>query len=157
MNPFFLPRALPALAAAALLALAGCTAPPAPPQPGARPVQAVLYKEPLCGCCTGYARALQQAGFAVTVQDTRDLAAVKARLGVPAPVESCHTVEVAGYFVEGHVPIASVQRLLRERPAVDGIALAGMPAGSPGMPGAQKAPFTVHAVSAGQVTVFETR
>lgn len=106
-------------------------------------VDAVMYKNPGCECCDGHAEALRRAGFDVTVVPTQELAAVKARAGVPASLQGCHTILVGGYAVEGHVPVAAVQRLLSERPAVRGIALPGMPAGSPGMGGAKTGPFRV--------------
>ena len=106
-------------------------------------VDAIMYKNPGCECCDGHAEALRRAGFDVTVVPTPDLAAVKARAGVPAALQGCHTILVGGYAVEGHVPVAAVQRLLAERPAVQGIALPGMPAGSPGMGGVKTAPFRV--------------
>lgn len=106
-------------------------------------VDAVMYKNPGCECCDGHAEALRRAGFGVTVISTQDLAAVKARAGVPAALQGCHTLLVGGYAVEGHVPVAAVQRLLAQSPAVQGIALPGMPAGSPGMGGAKTAPFRV--------------
>lgn len=106
-------------------------------------VDAVMYKNPGCECCDGHAEALRRAGFDVTVVPTPDLAAVKARAGAPAALQGCHTILVGGYAVEGHVPVVAVQRLLSERPAARGIALPGMPAGSPGMGGAKTAPFRV--------------
>ena len=106
-------------------------------------VSAIMYKNPGCECCDGHAEALRSAGFEVTVVPTQDLAAVKARAGVPAALQGCHTILVDGYAVEGHVPVAAVQRLLADRPAVQGIALPGMPTGSPGMGGAKTAPFRV--------------
>jgi hypothetical protein len=93
----------------------------------------------------------------VTVHDVQDLAAVKARYGVPTQLESCHTAIVDGYVIEGHVPLAEIKRLLAERPALAGIAVPGMPAGSPGMEvaGAASQPFDVIAFDAsGDATVF---
>jgi hypothetical protein len=109
---------------------------------------ATLYKTPGCECCDGYASALRrQAGLAVTVVWNEDLAAVKARAGVPARLEGCHTTTVEGYFVEGHVPIAAVKQLLAEHPAgVRGIALPGMPIGTPGMEGPKIEKFVTYAV-----------
>ena len=109
----------------------------------AKRVDAAMYKNPGCECCDGHAEALRSAGFDVTVVPTPDLASVKARAGVPAALEGCHIILVGGYAVEGHVPVAAVQRLLAERPAVRGIALPGMPAGSAGMGGVKTAPFRV--------------
>ena len=91
--------------------------------------------DPGCGCCGAWVEHLRHAGFATTVVETRDLDAVKRRLGVPAELASCHTAEVQGYVVEGHVPAAAIRRLLTERPQAAGLAVPGMPAGSPGMEG----------------------
>jgi hypothetical protein len=95
----------------------------------------LVHKDPNCGCCTGWVRHLKDAGFAVTVEETTDLEPVKRRLGVPADLAACHTAEVDGYVLEGHVPAAAVRRLLERRPTAIGLAVPGMPAGSPGMEG----------------------
>lgn len=92
-----------------------------------------VYKSPTCGCCRNWVEHVRRHGFSPVVKDTSDVTAVKTRLGVPANLRSCHTAVVAGYVIEGHVPAEVIQRLLRERPDVAGIAVAGMPAGSPGM------------------------
>lgn len=94
---------------------------------------ATLYKNPNCGCCEAYAEHLRHAGFAVKVMSTQGMASLKQQLQVPTQLGSCHTTVIGKYVVEGHVPIASVKRLLKEKPAVKGIAVPGMPAGSPGM------------------------
>ena len=103
--------------------------------PGAGDV--VVYKSPTCGCCDGWIEHVRAAGFRVVPRDTSDVGAVKRRLGVLPTLESCHTAVVAGYVVEGHVPADVIERLLEERPAIVGVAVAGMPAGSPGMEAAQ--------------------
>jgi hypothetical protein len=95
----------------------------------------LVHKDPNCGCCTGWVRHLKDAGFAVTVEETTDLQPVRKRLGVPADLAACHTAEVDGYVLEGHVPAAAVRRLLQKRPSAIGLAVPGMPAGSPGMEG----------------------
>lgn len=92
-----------------------------------------VYRSPSCGCCGGWVDHLRAAGFEVTVEMIDDLTPVVERMGVPERLRSCHTGEMAGYFVEGHVPAADVERLLRDRPDARGIAVPGMPAGSPGM------------------------
>lgn len=104
-----------------------------------------VYKDPNCGCCSKWVEHLRQHDFTVRVTDTNDLGAVKAAHGVPPQVESCHTALVGGYVVEGHVPAADIVRLLRERPAIAGIGVAGMPIGSPGMevPGTKAQPYEV--------------
>jgi hypothetical protein len=93
----------------------------------------VVYKTATCGCCGAWVSHLQAAGFVTQVHDVEDLAAVKARLGVPQGLGSCHTATVGGYVIEGHVPAADVARLLEQRPAGTGLAVPGMPVGSPGM------------------------
>ncbi len=95
----------------------------------------LVHKDPNCSCCSGWVRHLKDAGFAVTVEETTDLRPVRKRLGVPADLAACHTAEVDGYVLEGHVPAAAVRRLLEKRPTAIGLAVPGMPAGSPGMEG----------------------
>src|SRR6266852_3842234 len=95
----------------------------------------LVHKDPDCGCCAGWVRHLKDAGFAVTVEETADLQVVRKRLGVPADLAACHTAEIAGYVIEGHVPASAVRRFLKERPDATGLAVPGMPAGSPGMEG----------------------
>lgn len=92
-----------------------------------------VYKSPACQCCTAWVDHLLKNGFAVTVEKREDMNAVKRELGLPEGVASCHTGVIGGYLVEGHVPAEDLHRLLRERPAVQGIAVPGMPSGSPGM------------------------
>jgi hypothetical protein len=95
----------------------------------------LVHLGPSCSCCTGWVRHLKDAGFAVTTQETTDLRPVRKRLGVPADLAACHTAEVDGYVLEGHVPAVAVRRLLEKRPTAIGLAVPGMPAGSPGMEG----------------------
>lgn len=113
----------------------------------ADPIQAVLYKNPQCTCCEGYAAYLKQNGFDVEVKPTNDLAQISHDAGVPEDLEGCHTMFVGGYVVDGHVPVTVVKKLLTERPAIAGITLPGMPMGSPGMGGEKQGPFTVYAVT----------
>jgi len=94
-----------------------------------------VTKDPNCSCCAGWIEHLRKAGFPVTVVDIPDVKPTKARLGVPDALASCHTAEVDGYVIEGHVPADAIERLLRERPQATGLAVPGMPAGSPGMSG----------------------
>ena len=93
----------------------------------------LVHKSPTCGCCTQWVEHLRKAGFAVEVRDQENLEPVKAGLGIPFGKGSCHTAEVAGYFVEGHVPAEDIKRLLAQRPDAKGLVLPGMPVGSPGM------------------------
>jgi hypothetical protein len=101
-----------------------------------------VYKSPACECCKKWIALLRTEGFTVDVVEQEELAAVKTRLGVPSAAVSCHTAMIDGYVVEGHVPTEDILRLLRERPAVVGIAVPGMPTGAPGMDG-PKVPYTV--------------
>lgn len=93
----------------------------------------VVAKDPTCGCCTGWVDHLRAAGFVVEVVETTALAEQKVRLGVPTDLAACHTAEVAGYTIEGHVPAGAIKRLLVQRPAARGLAVPGMPIGAPGM------------------------
>lgn len=93
----------------------------------------VVYKSPTCGCCVSWAEYMEESGFDVEVRDVEDMAAIKAKYGVGRNVSSCHTAVIGDYVIEGHVPAEDVTRLLAERPVVLGIAVPGMPTGSPGM------------------------
>src|SRR5687767_893251 len=99
----------------------------------APPVAVTVYKNPQCGCCRKWVDHLRNEGFEVTAKDVDDLAAIKAKLGVPASLTSCHTAIVGPYVVEGHVPAADIRKLLEKKPKIAGIGVAGMPMGSPGM------------------------
>lgn len=95
----------------------------------------IVHKDPNCGCCTGWVQHLKDAGFAVSVRETAQLQAIRKRLGVPTDLAACHTAEVAEYVIEGHVPASAIRRLLEKRPTAVGLAVPGMPVGSPGMEG----------------------
>lgn len=114
----------------------------------------VVHKSPTCGCCGLWVDHMREVGFKVEVRDADNLEPVKTRLGIPYGKGSCHTAEVGGYFIEGHVPAADVKRLLTERPAVKGLVLPGMPMGSPGMeaPDGRRDAYTVEAVAADGTT-----
>ena len=118
----------------------------------------VVYRDPECGCCVAWAEVAREAGYTVTVENRADMAAVKARFGVPQSLASCHTALIAGYAIEGHVPMQHVARLLRDKPeGVQGIAVPGMPRGSPGMemPDGSADAFEVMAFDReGRVSVF---
>ena len=134
--------------AAAFLA-ATAVVPPIPSPSRAAAIdagEAVLYKDPQCGCCEEYAAHLRANGRRVRVVPTHDLALIKRRQGVPEDLEGCHTMLVGGYTVEGHVPAGVLDRLLAERPAIRGLSLPGMPLGSPGMGGRKAGPFTIYAL-----------
>jgi len=109
---------------------------------------AIVHKTASCGCCGIWVDHLKAAGFQVDVRDTDDMNPIKVRLGVPVGKASCHTAEIGGYVVEGHIPAEDIKRLLAERPAARGLVLPGMPAGSPGMemPDGYVQPYTVELV-----------
>lgn len=92
-----------------------------------------VAKDPSCGCCDDWVSHIEAAGFPVRVAESGDMGGLKRRLGVPVELASCHTAQVDGYVIEGHVPAAALHRLLAERPEARGLAVPGMPAGSPGM------------------------
>ena len=115
-----------------------------------------VYKSPTCGCCAKWVTHMEAAGFTVTVEDVTDMGAVKRRVGVPYELSSCHTTVVGDYVIEGHVPAPVVRRFLEEVPQVAGIAVPGMPIGSPGMEGRDPQPYDVIAFDGkGNRTVFE--
>jgi hypothetical protein len=117
----------------------------------------VVYKTASCGCCKGWVEHLEGAGFTVDARDVTDLMSIKRDAGVSAANASCHTALVDGYVVEGHVPADVVKRLLAERPQVAGIAVPGMPVGSPGMEGPGAKPYQVVAFDReGGTTVYTT-
>lgn len=129
---------------------------PAATRAAAKP-KMTTYRSPTCGCCAKWIEAARRAGFDVAVVHTDDIHAVKSKHGVPDELISCHTTLVGGYVVEGHVPFDAVKRLLARRPRVKGIAVAGMPLGTPGMEASdgRKQPFKVMAFDAtGKVSVF---
>lgn len=107
------------------------------------PTPLFALRNPGCGCCVGWADHLREHDFEVHLHDSPELNAVKDRLGIPADLRGCHTGMVEGYLVEGHVPAGFVRRLLGEAPDVAGIAVPGMPVGSPGMEGSGAEPFDV--------------
>ena len=123
-----------------------------------RPVLAAdvtVYKSPSCGCCGTWVDHLRESGFSVAVRDQDDLAPVKALLGIPDALQACHTATVGGYVIEGHVPARDIRALLEEQPRGIGLAVPGMPAGSPGMEqGGRQEPYQVLLFDAHGVQVF---
>src|SRR6476469_7803800 len=105
----------------------------APKTPAPAKTAITVYKTPTCGCCGGWVKHMNEQGYACSVTEQADLSDVKVKYGVPANLQSCHTSLVGGYVIEGHVPAEDVRRLLREKPAIVGLAAPGMPAASPGM------------------------
>jgi len=118
-----------------------------------------VYKSPTCGCCSKWVEHMKSNGFDVTALDVEDITVPKRTYGVPKNTESCHTGIVNGYVVEGHVPADVVSRMLREKPAIAGIAAAGMPVGSPGMevPGYKDAYNIVSFDKAGKTAIYDKR
>lgn len=118
----------------------------------------VVYKSPTCGCCVEWIEHMEDAGFSVEVQNRRDLVPIKREFGIPGRMQSCHTARVGGYLVEGHVPADLVTRMLDEKPYIKGLAVPGMPMGSPGMEGPRKDPYDVIAIgNDGRLQVFARR
>lgn len=121
-------------------------------QAAAQP-QLVVYKNASCGCCKVWVEHMRQHGFAPVVHDVDNLNPIKEEAGIPYGMGSCHTAQVGGYFVEGHVPAEQVLRLLKEKPKAKGLTVPGMPIGSPGMEqGDVKQPYEVHLVNADGTT-----
>ena len=118
-----------------LLGMSALSVPPISLAWGVGKTAVTVHKDPNCGCCSGWVEHLRKAGFAVMTIDTARLNAVKTRLGVPSELAACHTAEVAGYVIEGHVPALAIERFLAEKPSAIGLAVLGMPIGSPGMEG----------------------
>ncbi len=146
----FLIRAAALAAAAPLVTAQGQALPPA--------IRITVYKDPNCGCCANWNDAMRKAGFQVDVRDTPNIAAVKGNLGVPEALASCHTGVVAGYLFEGHVPPDLVRQVLREKPAIVGLFVPGMPMGSPGMEGPSPERYDIIALGRDQRrSVYATR
>ncbi len=125
-------------------------------QPAAQPI--VVYKTATCGCCTKWVDHLKAAGFAPTVHTLQTMDEAPVRKRIPSELRSCHTATLEGYLVEGHVPADVIRKLLKEKPRVEGIAVPGMPAGSPGMESSRPEPYDVVAFDAsGKTSVFAKR
>lgn len=132
---------------------------------GANPAHATdlpvlhVHKTPTCGCCGAWVDHMRAAGFHVRVEEHQDLEPVRQQLGVPYGKGSCHTAQIGGYFVEGHVPANDVKRLLDERPRARGLVVPGMPMGSPGMetPDGRVQPYTVERVEPDGTTTAYAR
>ncbi|MDP4008933.1 MAG: DUF411 domain-containing protein [bacterium] len=108
--------------------------------------KAVVFQDPSCGCCGVYAEYLQRAGVLVERNKTSNMGAIKTEYGIPYELSSCHTTVVGGYVVEGHIPLEAIEKLLEEKPNILGIAMPGMPSGSPGMPGPKTETWTIYAL-----------
>lgn len=120
--------------------------------------EAILYKNPGCTCCDKYADYLRENGFKVSIiADSAQLQQVNKASGLPPALAGCHTVAIDGYVIGGHVPLSAVNKLLTELPAIHGITLAGMPAGSPGMSGTQQKPFEIYAFDGAKDWLYMTQ
>ncbi|HJU15820.1 MAG TPA: DUF411 domain-containing protein [Stellaceae bacterium] len=129
------------------------------PRAWAKDIPVTLYRDPGCGCCENYVAYLRRHGFEVTVKSAApdEISAISRKAGIPPDLQGCHTAFIGGYAVDGLVPIAAVQKLLKDRPPLKGITLPGMPPGAPGMTGAKKGKLTVFAIpKEGKPSVFMT-
>ena len=115
-----------------------------------------VFKTPSCGCCYGYVLFLEEEKFKVKQTDMRSLHTIKQKYNIPVEMQSCHTTIISKYFIEGHVPFEAVEKLLKEQPDIDGIALPGMPIGTPGMPGDKDEPYVIYQLKDGKFSVFMT-
>ena len=115
-----------------------------------------VFKTPSCGCCYGYVLFLEKEKFNVKQTDMRSLHSIKQKYKIPIEMQSCHTTIVGKYFIEGHVPLEAVNKLLKEQPDIDGIALPGMPIGTPGMPGKKEEPYIIYQLIDGKFSIFMT-
>lgn len=148
-----------ALAAALVSARVAAAAGIAEPRPAEAAGRAItIYKDPSCGCCAKWVEHLKTAGFTPTVHDTPDMKTVKASMGVPEALQSCHTARVGSYAIEGHVPADVIERFLKEAPVARGLAVPGMPMGSPGMEGPAKDKYDIVLFDkAGKTRVYASR
>ena len=115
-----------------------------------------VFKTPTCGCCYGYVLFLEKEKYKVKQTDMRSLHSIKQKYNIPIEMQSCHTTIMGKYFIEGHVPIEAINKLLKEQPDIDGIALPGMPIGTPGMPGDKDEPYVIYQLTDGKFSVFMT-
>ena len=115
-----------------------------------------VFKTASCGCCYGYVLFLKEEKFKVKQTDMRSLHLIKKKYNIPLKMQSCHTTILGKYFIEGHVPIEAINKLLKEQPDIDGIALPGMPTGTPGMPGKKEEPYVIYQLVDGKSSVFMT-
>ena len=115
-----------------------------------------VFKTPSCECCNGYALFLEKAKFKVKRIDMESLHTIKQKYTIPLEMQSCHTTIIDKYFIEGHVPLEAINKLLKEQPDIDGIALPGMPIGTPGMPGDKEEPYVIYQLIDGKFSVFMT-
>jgi hypothetical protein len=115
-----------------------------------------VFKTPSCGCCYGYVLFLEKEKFIVKQTDMISLHSIKQKYNIPVEMQSCHTTIMGKYFIEGHVPLEAINKLLKEQPNIDGIALPGMPIGTPGMPGDKDEPYVIYQLIDGKFSIFMT-
>ena len=119
-------------------------------------LNAEVFKTPSCGCCYGYVLFLEREKYNVKQTDMRSLHSIKQKYNIPVEMQSCHTTIIGKYFIEGHVPLAAINKLFKEKPNIDGIALPGMPIGTPGMPGKKEEPYVIYQLIDGKFSIFMT-
>lgn len=118
-------------------------------------IPAVMYKNPSCSCCESYAAYLEKNGFKVEIIPSNDLAAVSTSLSVPDKIQGCHSVKIGNYVVEGFVPVGAINKMLSDLPKIAGIAVVGMPAGSPVSEGKKTEPFKIYSfLTNGETKVY---
>lgn len=134
-----------------VLVLAGCGSNTAPKE------SITVYKSYTCGCCDGWTEHMRSNGYKVKVVnlEDKDIPAVKKKYHIPSHLESCHTAIIGNYIVEGHIPSKVIDKLLAEKPAIDGIGMAGMPSGSPGMPGPKNETWKIYSMKDGKTSLYE--
>ena len=146
------------VAAIAVVSAVGVGARSLLPRPASAATTVTVYKSPTCGCCAKWVDHLRASGFTVVVHDTDNLDEVMTDFAVPRQLASCHTAKVGKYVVEGHVPADLIAKVLREHPAIAGLAVPGMVTGSPGMEGGAAQHYDVVAwTAAGQTSVYARR
>lgn len=111
-----------------------------------------VYKSPTCGCCGKWVKHMEKNGFKVVTKNRNNLTPIKKQFGIKQEFQSCHTAKIGNYVVEGHVPAADIKRMLKEKPAIVGLAVPGMPMGSPGMEGHRKDNYNVLTINKGNAT-----
>jgi hypothetical protein len=129
-------------------------------QKSAHAADVVVYKSPTCGCCKKWVSHLEKNGYTVEVhnESRNKLSSIKGEMGVPRDLQSCHTAKIGGYVIEGHVPADVIARLLKEKPQIKGLAVPGMPMGSPGMEGPRKDSYDILALEEnGKTSIFASR
>ncbi len=140
----------------ALIVMVGVFLPTNNVKPGSNiaNANAIVYKSPTCSCCVKYIEYLKQHNYNVKVVVTDDMQSIAEQYSIPNEMGSCHTMVIGDYFFEGHIPLEAVEMVTTDNPAIDGISLPAMPAGSPGMPGIKAEPFEIYQLINGQADKF---